>query len=167
MTKKDMGLSKVKYFDPKKVKKIAQRHVTKMMDRVFQKGLDKDGNQFPAYSESYKKLINKDFRRKDGKRYKGYEQIPATTAGKISKRNPRLRGLTAKKFRAVSWHKDYYEIGWTVGEFASIMKWLEESGRDAVSGIPSKEFDWVANQFGLTAESEWRKMKNVTVVVGK
>jgi len=162
-----MGLSKVKYFDPRKVKLIAQRHVTKMYDRVFRKGLDHQGNQLPAYSDSYKKLIKKDFRRKDGKRYKGYGQIPATTTGKISRRPLYLRGLTAKAFRAVSWHKDYYEIGWNQGEYASIMKWMEDSGRDAVSGIPNKEFEWVANQYGIAAEREWKKIKNVTVVVGK
>ena len=171
--KKDMGLSDVKYFDPKRVLKIAQQHVTKMWDRVFQRGKDKDGNQFKDYSESYKDLIKRDFKTKSGKNYARYRGVSVTSSDKISKRYPRVTGITAKEFRqqgnkGVKGHgKDYYELGFDSKDGASRAKWLMDKGRDFMSGIPDKEFQWVVEQFGRAVEIEWNKIKNTTITVGK
>lgn len=171
-----MGLSKVKYFDPKKVLKIAQQHVTKFWDRVFQKGLDKNGVQFEKYSDRYIEMIKSDFRDDEGKRLKGYEGIPTTIEGKVSRRMPYLTGQTAKEFRqgkdkgVKGYRSDYYELGFDSKDGATRAKKLMNMtpSRDFMSDIPDSEMQWVTQQFGRAVEVEWREtIKNTTIVVGK
>ncbi len=180
MPKDKMGLSKVKYFDPKYVLKIAQQHVTLFHKRVFADGEDKNGRQFEKYSPGYEEAIKRDYTykrgSKKGKHWDSLEgQSTVSGANKISKRFPRFTGKTAMAFRAsgnkgvIAHKKDYYEIGWDESEAATIALRLSkmEPKRDFVSGIPDKEFETILKLYGITAEKEWKKLKNVTVVVGK
>ena len=56
MARKDMGFSKVKFFDPKKVKQIAAKHITIFYKRIEQ-GRDYQGQKLPTYSDSYVEII--------------------------------------------------------------------------------------------------------------
>lgn len=162
-------LPKVKIFDPKYMMKLAARHVTVFNNRVTKKAEDAEGDPLPEYSDSYQKLLRKDFKKKDGSRYKGYQGYSLTTGGdKIARRPFRLRGLTMRNLKARKAGSDYYEIGWT-GNPALIVqgnKDRDENPRDIISDIPDKEWQWVLRQLGKGLDKEWAKLKNVKIKVG-
>lgn len=162
------NLDKIKFFDPKKIRKIAADHTSLFKKRV-RAGRDKDGNQLPKYSAGYIKSLRRDMKRaKDGKRYKGLEGIGLETSGsKIAKRPLILRGLTMKNLEPRKHGSDFYEIGWD-GEAASIVDWQAEKGRDIINDIPDDEMQRIVSWLGDAVEDEWKKIPNVTTIrVGK
>lgn len=161
---KSMGLEKVKYFDPKELKRVASEHVRYMFNRVTGKGQDGYGRRFKKYTESYSDLKSADFRSEDGKRYGGYKGIALNN--QVSPPNFLLRGLTMKNLRFRKATKNYYEIGWD-GEAATIVEGNAGRGRDIASNIPDHEWQFVLKRLGVAVEKEYQKLKNVTVVIGK
>ncbi len=161
---KSMGLEKVKYFDPKKLKRVAVEHVTFMNKRVTKRGIDGFGRKFKKYSKGYEDLKKNDFRTEDGDRYRGYEGIALNT--QVSPPNFQLRGLTMKNLRQRKVGKDFYEIGWD-GEAAAIVEGNASRGRDIANEIPDLEYKWVLGKLGIVIEKEWKKIKNTTISVGR
>lgn len=161
------GLEKIKLFPEQDVRTIANTHLGVFYKRVAQYGLDYQGQKFPPYSEAYEKLLVKNFRKKDGSRYKGFEQIAISSGQeKIARRQLVLRGLTMKNLRLRRVGKDFYVIGWD-GEAASIIDGNAGKGRDVMSGIPQKESDFVAKQFTHSIDKQAAKLKNIKIRVGK
>lgn len=156
------NLDKLKYFDPKRLTKIANLHVGKFFLRVTKEGRDYKGNQFKPYSKDYLKLLEKDFRKKNGGRYAGYEGIALNTSGeKRSKRPLELRGLSMNNLRVRGSAKDSYTIGWD-GEPAAIIEGNARKGRNVIDDLPPDEWQWVVDQLGDAVEDEWKKVPNVT-----
>ena len=161
---KSMGLEKVKYFDPKELKRVASEHVRYMKDRVTVKGQDGDGRRFKKYTKSYADLKSSDFKDANGKRLSGYKG--GSLNNQISPPNFLLRGLTMLHLKFRKAGKDFYEIGWT-GEAAAIVEGNAAKGRDIASNIPDHEFQFILRRLGISVDKEWKKLKNVTIVVGK
>ena len=162
------NLSKIKFFDPKEVRKIALYHMKIFRDRM-KAGKNKDGRRFPAYSKGYKEALKRDMRIKrgprKGERHKGLGGISLTTgAQKIGQRSFLLRGFAIKGLRPRKHGTDYYEIGWD-GNDTEIVDWNSEKGRDNV-GVPDSEMNKIVNKFGLAVDIQWAKVKNVNVKVG-
>jgi hypothetical protein len=162
---KSMGLEKVKYFDPKELKRVASEHVRYMNDRVTVKSQDADGTKFPEYTKDYadKKAVGFGTDTKGGRKG-GLKQM-----GLSRQTHPpdfRLRGLTMKNLRFRKASKDFYEIGWD-GEAAAIVEGNAGRGRDIISNIPDHEWQFILKRLGISVEKEWKKLKNVTVVIGK
>lgn len=155
-----MSFTKVKFFNPKRLRRVAERHKSMMYERVLS-GKDYRGRQFPKYSKGYNKLLRKDFRKKDGQRYSRYAGVPLTTGGnKISQRPLNLRGLTMSNFRVRSVRKDSWISGWD-GEAASIVEGQARKGRDVISDIPNNEKDFVVRELGFLIDKEIDKIPNV------
>ncbi|GAG06025.1 unnamed protein product [marine sediment metagenome] len=159
---KSMGLEKVKYFDPKRLKNIAVRHVTKMYKRVVDQGKDARGKGFKGYTPEYQKLKDRRFKKKDGQSYKN---VPVF-ASENKREDFVLRGKTMFNLRERGVGKDYYNIGWE-GEAAAIVEGNASRGRDIINSIPDDEFVWVTKELGIAIEREWKKLKNVVITVGK
>jgi len=163
-------LPKIKIFDPKKLRKLAADHVGLIYQRVTDDGSDAKGRKFPPYSEAYKKLLFKDFKKKDGSRYKGYEKGSLTTgAGKVANRPFMLRGLTMKDLKPITSDNDSYTIGWHNPEAATIV-WgnakRAKKRRDIISDFPDREWKWILRRLGKNVDDEWSKVKNVKIRVG-
>lgn len=165
----DKNLSKVKIFPREDIKKIAADHLTIFKRRVTVQGRDKDGQAFPAYSDSYRERLESDFKDESGKRYKGYGGISLTTGGaKIARRQFLLRGLTMKNLAFRKCGTDYYIIGWD-GEAAEIVEQnarRRKNPRNIADGIPNSEFDMILSWMGKSIDKQWKKIKNKTIRVG-
>lgn len=154
MPQNSIGLEKVDLWPVKDVQQVADKHVTKIRKRVEDRGKDFQGRQFKPYSRKYRELKARDFRKLDGGRYKGYEELATVTS--TSPPNLRLTGRMLRDLRRRSATKDKYSIGWR-GEPAEKVKWNKEMGRDIISGVPDDELDWIANQLGMEADREFRR----------
>ena len=158
-------LAKIKLFDPQQMMKVAAKYTTVFTDRVTDRAEDGKGKKLPEYSEGYRKLIEKGFRKKDGTRYKGYGGYSLALQGKIANRPFRLRGLTMRNFKARKADSDSFSVGWT-GNPALIVQGNKENGRDIISDIPDREYKWILKQLGVAIDKEWKKVKNVNITVG-
>ena len=163
---KSMNIEKVKYFDPKELSRLADNHVRIMNRRVTQKGQDADGKRFPNYTEKYEELKSSGFKGKSGKRMNITGIRGAGLSRQVNPPDFRLRGLTMKNLRRRKVGRDYYEIGWD-GEAALIVEGQMSRGRDIASGIPDDEFNVVLRSLGKIVEREHKKIKSVTITVGK
>ena len=165
MVKKDLGLSKLKYFTIKVVRQIAGKHLTLFKRRVTEQGQDYKGKKFPEYSDKYKKLKSGGMKKKDGGRLKGFGGIHTDT--EVGTPNFKLRGLTMLGLRKREERTDSYKIGWD-GEAGAIVDGQSKKGRDVASGIPDKEHNRLVKWFGDSIEKQHKhKLKNIKVVVGK
>ena len=162
------GMDKIKIFSPDIFKKMSVKYIPMFRKRVTKNALDAKGNPLPPYSEGYKKLLKKDFRKKDGSRYKGYTGYPLTTGGsKISRRPFILRGkgitMTGLKYRKAD--SDSITIGWRDPD-AQVVEGNEARGRDIISDIPDKEKKWIADFLASNVEEQYRKkVKDMKITV--
>jgi len=162
MAKKNLNMDKVKFFDPKGLRKVAERHRKLFHVRVTEKGKDYKGNQFKSYSKEYDDLLSRDFRKKDGGRYAGFEGTSLETSGtKRSKHTFILRGDTMANFHVSKVVRDHYVLSWT-GEAGAIVDGNAKEGRNIKDGIPDDEQTYVVNQLGLLIDKEFKKIPNVT-----
>ena len=132
-----MGLSKVKIFNPKAMKRVAAKHLTVFVKRV-QGGLDAKGKKFPAYTEAYADIKGRRFTRKsDGKRYKSMRGLPITST---ETENPdfTLTGRTLSNLKPQRIKRNGYVLRFS-GEPGDIVKGNKQHGRDITSNIPEKE----------------------------
>lgn len=164
------GLDKIKFYDPKVVRKVQLKHLGMFKKRVAGQGRDKDGRRFPGYSQGYREALGRDMRIKrgprKGQRHKGLEGISLTTgAQKIGSRQLRLRGITmGANFGAGKFAGDYYELTWD-GEGAQIIEWQAEKGRDVINDIPDREWNKIVDMFAeYGVQAEFDKIPNKTVV---
>ena len=157
------GFDKVKYFNPKDMRKLAHKHLTIFFKRVTKKGQDYKGTKFKKYSDSYTDLINKKFLKKDGSRLEGYKE--AAIGVKTTDPNLVLRNKTMNNFDVRGADKDSYTLGWT-SEAARIIDSLASAKppRDVKKGVPSKEMDQVVKLLGKIVDKEWTKIPNVQVI---
>jgi hypothetical protein len=168
------GIENVKYFDPKKLREIAVKHVRILNKRVTVDSQDAEGTRFPAYSKEYAELKARGFTRttektKTGKikkkqsRLKGFKNIALNK--QTNPPNFLLRGLTMKNLRDRSAGRDFYEIGWD-GEAAAIVEGNASRGRDIMSGIPGKELQQILVWLGGVVDEEWKtKIQSQTIVI--
>ena len=155
------NFNKIKFWEPNKLRGLGERYKTIFIDRVEDQGKDYRGKQFPRYSKGYAKLLAKDFRKKDGGRYKGFEGMALTTGGsKVSKRQFKLRGLTIANFRVKKVTTDTVTMGWT-GEAGAIVDGNAKKGRNIIDGIPSKELSWWVKELGKLVDREYKKIPPV------
>ena len=165
MAKKDLGLSKIKYFEPKVVGRIALQHITLMYRRVTEQGHDAHGRTFKDYTSKYRERKSGGMKKKDGGRLKGFYGMHTST--QVTPPNFKLRGLTMSGLRRRSYNRNSYKIGWR-GEYAAIVDGNESRGRDIVSTIPDKEHNQVVRLFYKSIERQHRKkIKNLKIVVGR
>ena len=156
-----MNLDKVKFFDPKQVRGIGEKHKAKFIKRVEVKGLDYKGKKFKKYSPGYTKQIESNFTRQDGSRLKAYAGLPI--AGKSTDPKFRLRGLTMGNLSVKDVTKEGYSLRFT-GEAASIVLGNKERGRNIVDDFPKDEWDFILNSFGKSVDKEIKKIPRVTVI---
>ena len=156
------------------MRKTAAEYLTYFKRRVFSTALDAHGKRFPAYSQSYKDILKRDFRKKGrgkaktgkGQRYEGFEGLALQTgAQKIGRRRPDLTGLTRRLIKVVKAETDSFVIGWT-GHEAEKAQWLEEMGRDFITDIPAKDYKYILKSLGVSIDKQWAKVKDITVKVG-
>jgi len=159
-------LSKIKYFDRNGLSKIAAEHITKFKQRVTQRGLDKDDQPFPKYSDSYMDFLLSNGKT-NGKRKANVKGLPLTVnPTKIARRLFFLRGLTMRNFRVRGVSTDNYTLGWD-GEAAGIVE--ANAGRRVkrdIIGVPDSEMNWVLSRLGKLIDKEFAKIKSKTIKVG-
>jgi len=155
------NFDKIKLFEPSAMRGLAHRYERVFDQRVFEDGKDYRGKQFPEYKTSYKKLLAKDFTKKDGGRYKGYEGGSLTTGGKkVSKRLPELRGITRDSLKPGKVGTDYFQLVFT-GEGGFLADALSKKGRDFIEDIPSKEKTWLIKELGKLVDKQYDKIPDV------
>ena len=161
---KSMNIEKIKIMPVKCMRKVQGLHHRKAFHRITEKGEDKDGRQFKPYSEKYRELKAGDFKRKrDGKRYKGFEGIPLST--QTSPPNFRLTGKTMTNFKPLQADKTKYGLGWT-GEAAKIVSGNKDQGRD-VLGVPKDEMKWVLKKLMPCFDKHMQlTMKDINITIG-
>jgi len=168
MAKKDLGLSKLKYYPRKVVKQISAKHLTLFKRRVVTEGRDAKGKEFPEYSTKYKELKASGMKKKSGGRLKGYEGIRIST--EVNKPNFKLRGLTMINLRKRNIKPQSYKLGWR-GEAAAIVEGNADrikKKRDIINDIPDDEMNKVVRMLANAIEKQHRKhLKNIKVVAGK
>ena len=164
---KNLNMNKLKFFDPKQLRKVAENHRGVLYRRVTDKGEDYKGKPFKRYSKAYDERLSRDYRTKDGKRYAGYEGISLVTSGaKRSKHQFILTGNTMANLKVSKVMKDHYVLSWT-GEAGAIVDGNAKRGRNIKDGIPDKELDWVVKRLGQLVDVEFKKIPNVTrITVG-
>ena len=158
------GFNKIKLWEPDKLMGLARKYKGVYEQRVFDHGKDYQGKQFPAYSTSYKRLLNKDYRKKDGGRYKGFEGRSLTTGGvKISKRPPELTQDVRNNLKVGKVGTDYFQLQFT-GKSGAIVDALSKKGRDFVEDVPNNEKDYILRELGKLVDKQYKKIPNVIVV---
>ena len=162
------GMDKIKIFPKEVMQKLAIRFVGVFSKRVTVSGIDAHGKPLPPYSEGYRKLLESDFKGKDGKRYKGYGGISLTTGGgKISRRPFILRGkgITVSGLKHRKSDNDSFNVGWR-GIDASVVEGNAARGRDIISDIPDNEKEWMTIFLANNVEQQYRqKVKNMKITV--
>jgi len=159
-----MGLSKIKVFPVPAMGRIALKHIPVFKKRV-KGGIDGDGNRFKPYTRSYADYKSTSFKsRITGKRIPSMKERPTST--QISPPDLTVTGLMLRALKRKSYKNDNYVLGWK-GEEAEKVQWNEEMGRDIISEIPDKEKAFVAKLLEQEVGKEFRKLKNVTITVGK
>ena len=156
-----MGLSKVKIFNPKAMKRVALKHLTVFVKRV-QGGMDAKGKAFPAYTEKYADIKGRGFTRKtDGKRYKSMRGLPITST---ETENPdfTLTGRTLSNLKPKQIKRDGYILRFT-GQAGEIVKGNKSNKRDIVTDIPEKEKRFIAKRLERGLKKEFRRLKNVRI----
>lgn len=154
------NFDKVEIFNTSVLRRVAERHLSLMYQRVLN-GRDYRDRQFPKYSSGYEKLLGNDFRKKDGTRYARYRGLPLTTGGnKIAKRPLLLRGLTMGNLRVRSVRKDSWVSGWD-GEAGGIVEGQARKGRDVISGVPESEEQFIIRELGKALDKEIDKIPNI------
>ena len=162
---KSMNIEKIKIMPVKCMRKVQGLHHRKAFDRIVEKGKDKDGRQFKPYSQKYREIKGRDYKRKrDGKRYKGFENIPLST--QTSPPNFQLTYKTMRNFKRLSQiTKHQYGLGWS-GEAAKIVHGNKDRGRD-VLGVPKDEIKWVVKKLMPCLDKHMQKtMKNINITIG-
>ena len=157
------NLEKVKYFDPKGLRKLAEEHRALFKVRVTETGEDYTGAKFKAYSEGYTKLINAKFQKKDGSRLARYRE--ATVGGKTTDPKFRLSGKTMSNFLVRKVKTDSWTVGWK-GEPAAIVQGNKDASpsRDIIKDLPPKEWNYIIKGLGKLVDKEWKKIPNVIVI---
>ena len=164
MAKKNLNMDKIKIFDPALMRKVASMHVGLVRRRATEKGLDFRGKQFPPYSTDYAKLLAKDFRKKGGGRYKGFEGVSLVTSGsKQSKHLFVLTGITMSGLQVISVDKRSYTMGWR-GEDAEVIIGNAKRGRNLKDGVPTGEKDQAVDRLEQGLAKEFKKIPNRTVI---
>jgi len=160
---------KIKFFPIEGMRRIAQKYYGVFVKRVTIEGKDYQGNQLPPYKPSYKKMLEKDFRKKSGGRIKGYEGVSLTTGdAKIARRPLKLRGLTMGPglFKIGAVTNSAIEFEWS-GEAGMIIEAQAEKGRNVIDGMPAKESAMIEKWIGDLYDEQEKKIPNVTVIRGK
>jgi len=162
MSKKNLNLDKIKLFDPRRLRGVAEQHRKIFHTRVTEKAKDYQGHGFKKYSESYDKRLSTDFRKKDGSRYAGYQGVQLTTSGtKRNKRQFLLTGKTMDAFHVTKVAKDHYVLSWS-GEAAGVVDGNAKRGRNIIDGIPDNEMNRVVGWLGKLVDKEFEKIPDVT-----
>jgi hypothetical protein len=157
-----MGLSKVKIFNPKAMKKVAAEHLTFFTKRV-KGGLDAKGDKFLAYTKKYAKLKKRGFVRKDGKNYASLRGRPVSSRETT---NPdfTLTGLTLKNLKPKQYRTNGYVLRFT-GQAGDIVKGNKSHNRDITSDVPEKEKKFIAKRLERQLRKEFRRLKNVRIPI--
>lgn len=154
------NFDKVQFWQPNILKGIAERYRGVFIQRV-RDGKDYKGQRFKRYSSGYTKLLQNDFRKKSGGRYKGYEGISLETGGsKTSKRPLFLRGISVPAIKVKKATKDSVTIGWD-GEAGAIIEGQANKGRDIINDIPPKEKTWWIRELGKEIDKQFKKIPDV------
>jgi len=162
MAKKNLNMDKIKFFEIKGLRRVAERHRAKFICRVTEDGKDYRGSNLPRYSKEYDERLRKDYRNKDGRRYSGFEGISLTTSGaKRSKRQFILTGNTMSNFHVSKVARDHYVLSWN-GEAGSIVDGNAKKGRNIKDGIPDDEMAFVTREVGFLVDKEFKKIPNIT-----
>ena len=158
-----MGLSKVKIFNPRDLKKVANEHIPVMKKRV-EGGVDGKGRRFKGYTRKYAEIKGRKFTsKKTGKRYKyprGSISSTQTNPANLTLTGLMLKGLQYKKSDKKSW-----TIGWT-GQEAEKVSGNKDNGRDITSDVPNKEKKFMVKRLEFYLGKEFRKLKDVNITIG-
>ena len=158
-----MGLSKVKIFNPKAMKRVALKHLTVFLKRV-QGGMDAKGKAFPAYTEAYADIKGRRFtRKKDGKRYKSMRGLPITST---ETENPdfTLTGRTLSNLKPQRIKRNGYVLRFT-GQAGEIVKGNKSNKRDITSDVPEKEKRFIKAKLINELRKEFKRLKNVRIPI--
>ena len=159
-----MGLSKIEIFPKSAMRLSAARHITIFKKRV-QGGLDYQGKRFKIYTNKYMTLkSNKFVSEKTGKRYK-YPRAPIAS-NQIFPPDLTLTGAMLRNLRRRSYSKTDYVIGFD-GESAEKVDGHQNRGRNIVDNIPNKEKAFIVKLLGQNIDRQFKKLKNITITVGK
>ena len=158
-----MGLSKVKIFKRKAMKRVALKHLTVFRERV-QGGLDAKGKAFPAYTEKYADIKGRGFTRKsDGKRYKSMKGVSIssteTEVPDFTLTGKTLSNLKPKKIRRYGYVLRFR------GQAGDIVKGNKENDRDITSDVPEKEKRFIKAKLIRELRKEFKRLKNVRMPI--
>jgi hypothetical protein len=160
-----MGLSKIQLFPVRVMRKIGAFHNTEFKKRV-ERGEDKDGRKFPGYTKRYADLKARRFTSETGKKYK-YPRAPivSTETGTpdMTLTGHMLRNLQldVAKTKKTQW------VLKLTGEHAEKAIGHKKRGRNIIDDIPNKEKDKLVKLLAQEAGIQFKKLKNVTLTVGK
>jgi hypothetical protein len=159
-----MGLSKVKLFPAAAMGKIANLHVPVLKRRV-QGGLDGYGKRFKIYTRQYMEAKSDGFKSKrTGKRISSMKQRSLNT--QVFPPNLTLTGLMLSNLKRRFYNKREYKIGWD-GEAAEKVQGNADNGRNIIDEIPDKEKTFLVKLLEKEVGKQFKKLKNVTITVGK
>jgi len=158
-----MGLSKVKIFNPRAMKRVAAQHLTVFVKRV-QGGLDAKGRKFPAYTDKYADLKSRGFKRKkDGKRYKSMKGLPISS-NETANPDFTLTGRTLSNLKPTRARRNGYVLRFT-GQAGDIVKGNKQNNRDIISDVPEKEKRFIKAKLLRELRKEFGRLKNIRIPI--
>ena len=142
----------------------ADLHVPFFKARV-QGGMDARGKRFKIYTPKYLELKSNKFHSPiTGERYA--HPKARVSSSQVYPPDLTLTGLMLQNLKRRSYSKTEWVIGFD-GEAAEKVQGNRDHGRDIMTNIPNKEKDFLLRQLGKLVDKEFRKLKNVTLTVGK
>jgi len=163
LMKDKMGLTRLEVYPKSFMRWLAARHVTIFKKRV-QGGIDYKGNRFKIYTNKYMIAKSGGMQTKKGKKQKAYKGI--STNRQVYPPNLTLTGQMLRSLKRTWYGKTMYRMTFR-GEAGDKADWNKDMGRNIIDDIPTKEKRFLSKLLDKQMKTQFKKLKNVTVTIGK
>jgi len=161
---KEPGFSKLEVFPKAVMRWMSTQHIPFFKLRV-EGGMDYKGKRFKIYTNKYMIAKSDGFKSsRTGKRIPSMKQGSLNT--QVFPPNLTLTGLMLKNLKRTGYDKTSWTIGFR-GEPAEKVLGNKEQGRNIIDDLPDKEKAFLVNLLAKQMDKQFRKLKDVTITVGK
>jgi len=158
------GFRKLEVFPESVMRWMATQHIPFFKKRVVG-GMDGKGQRFKIYTNKYMIAKSDGFKSsRTGKRIPSMKQVSLNT--QVFPPNLTLTGLMLKNLKRTGYNKTSWTIGFR-GEPAEKAQGNKEQGRNIIDDLPNNEKAFLVKLLAKQMDKQFRKLKDVTITVGK